>query len=63
MQEQQRLGALKHTVLVRKWEHRTPDDGEPDEVVEHSVWTEPDGTLIEDADRIAALEASLGQEP
>jgi hypothetical protein len=35
---------------------RTPDDGEPDEVIIISKWFEFDGTPIEDEARIADLE-------
>lgn len=63
MEDTARLGAMRHTIHLAKWEHgRTPADGEPDEVLEHTVWTEADGMPITDPARIAALEASLGED-
>jgi hypothetical protein len=42
---------------LAKWEnHRTPDDGDPDEIITSSAWYEG-GVEITDPVRIAQLEA------
>lgn len=58
-----RLGPMKVQTQLRKWENqRTPGDGEPDEVITQELWLDQDGAVIEDPERIAALEARLETE-
>jgi hypothetical protein len=50
----------REDVMIEKYHnHRTPADGEPDEVVIQSQWYEADGTMVTDPVRIAALEAGI----
>lgn len=53
-------GHSKVSMVLRKWENdRTPEDGEPDEVVTSEEWIGPDGAVVTDPDLIAELEARL----
>jgi len=50
----------KYEDEVRMWRNnRTPEDGEPDEVIRLVHWEEADGTEVTDPARIAELEAKL----
>ena len=52
-------GPYRVGIGVAKYNNgRTPDDGEPDEVVFVSQWFERDGTPIDDEQRIAELDAA-----
>ncbi len=55
------LGApYKVAILLEKYErHRTPADGEPDDVVASAQWHEADGTPVTDPARIAELEERI----
>lgn len=52
------IGApYKVALLLEKYErHRTPADGEPDEVIASASWHEADGASVTDPARIAELE-------
>ncbi len=51
------VGPVRHELAVAKWErHRTPADGAPDETVVVVAWIDGDGTVIDDPERVAALE-------
>lgn len=53
-------GHSKVVMALRKWENgRTPEDGEPDEVVTSEEWVGPDGEPVTDPELIAELEARL----
>jgi len=53
-------GHSKVVMALRKWENgRTPEDGEPDEVVTSEEWIGPDGEAVTDPAVIAELEARL----
>lgn len=54
------IGAYKMGLVLKKWENgRTPEDGEPDEVIVSDQWYEADGTEIWDPERIAFLEQQV----
>ena len=53
-----RLGATRMTAHVAAYDNgRTPEDGEPDRVVEVEIWQEADGTVIDDNERIQEVKA------
>ena len=53
-------GPYKVALHLGKWNnHRTPDDGPPDEVIESATWHEVDGAEITDPARIAQLETQV----
>lgn len=53
------IGTASFTAHVAAYDNgRTPDDGDPDRIVETEVWLEVDLTTeITDPDRIAAIKA------
>jgi hypothetical protein len=60
MEREQARAAVKVQAKVKKYENgRTPEDGEPDEIVTQEYWLGLDGLPITDPARIAQLDASL----
>lgn len=57
-------GPYKARAAVAKYnDGRTPDDGDPDEVVVVEGWFEADGMEVTDPQRIAEIEAMIARNP
>lgn len=60
--ERANLPPYKEATQVAKWENgRTPEDGEPDDIVTVTRWIE-NSEVVTDPDRIDQLEALLVQQ-
>jgi len=59
-----RTGPIRMEAMVEGWTlPRTGwADGPPDQRTTVTIWHEPDGRIIVDEDRIAALDAQIAQE-